>query len=100
MTPSGRLFNQAYARELSREAELVLLCGRYEGVDQRVIDRYVSDEVSIGDYVLSSGEVAALVLVDAVYRLVDGVITGESLAEESLRGRAPGVPPVYTPRRL
>jgi tRNA (guanine37-N1)-methyltransferase len=71
------------AADFSREAELVLVCGRYEGVDQRVIDRYVTDEVSIGDYVLSSGEIAALVLVDAVYRLVPGVISGESLLEES-----------------
>ena len=83
LTPSGRLLNQAMAGELSREAELVLVCGRYEGVDQRVIDRYVTDEISIGDYVLSSGEVAALVLVDAIYRLVPGVISGESLLEES-----------------
>jgi len=83
LTPSGRLLNQAYAAELSREEDLVLLCGRYEGIDQRVIDRYVTDEVSIGDYVLSSGEVAALVLVDAIYRLVPGVIKGESLEEES-----------------
>jgi tRNA (guanine37-N1)-methyltransferase len=83
VTPSGRLFNQAMAQDFSREEELVIVCGRYEGVDQRVIDRYVTDEVSIGDYVLSSGEVAALVLVDAVYRLVPGVISGESLLEES-----------------
>ena len=83
VTPGGRLFNQAYAAELAREPELVILCGRYEGVDQRIIDKYVSDEISIGDYVLSSGEVAAMVLVDAVYRLVPGVIRGESLDEES-----------------
>lgn len=83
VTPSGRLFNQAMAADFSREEELVLICGRYEGIDQRVIDRYVTDEVSIGDYVLSSGEVAALVLVDAVYRLVPGVISGESLRDES-----------------
>ncbi|MDA8424880.1 MAG: tRNA (guanosine(37)-N1)-methyltransferase TrmD [Treponema sp.] len=83
LTPSGRLFNQAMARDFAAERDLVLVCGHYEGIDQRVIDTYVTDEVSIGDYVLSSGEVAALVLVDAVYRLVDGVITGESLAEES-----------------
>ena len=83
VTPSGRLFNQAMAADFSREAELVIVCGRYEGIDQRVIDRYVTDEVSVGDYVLSSGEVAALVLVDAVYRLVPGVISGESLLEES-----------------
>jgi tRNA (guanine37-N1)-methyltransferase len=83
MSPGGRLFNQAYARELAREERLIVLCGRYEGIDQRVIERYVSDEISIGDYVLSSGEIAALVLVDALYRLIPGVITGESLEEES-----------------
>ena len=83
VTPSGRLFNQGMAEDLAREGELVIVCGRYEGVDQRVIDRYVTDEVSVGDYVLSSGEIAALVLVDAVYRLVPGVISGESLREES-----------------
>jgi tRNA (guanine37-N1)-methyltransferase len=90
VTPSGRLFNQEMAHDFSREAELVIVCGRYEGVDQRVIDRYVTDEVSIGDYVLSSGEVAALVLVDAVYRLVPGVISGESLVEESFAAAGGG----------
>jgi tRNA (guanine37-N1)-methyltransferase len=89
VTPSGRLFNQAMAADFSRETELVIVCGRYEGIDQRVIDRYVSDEVSIGDYVLSSGEIAALVVVDAVYRLVPGVISGESLLEESFGSGAP-----------
>jgi tRNA (guanine37-N1)-methyltransferase len=91
LTPSGRLLNQALAADLAREEELVLICGRYEGVDQRVIDRYVTDEVSIGDYVLSSGEVAALVLVDAVYRLVPGVISGESLEEESFGAASGGL---------
>jgi tRNA (guanine37-N1)-methyltransferase len=61
----------------------VLICGRYEGIDQRIIDRYVDDEISIGDYVLSSGEVAALAVIDATYRLVDDVICAESLTEES-----------------
>lgn len=83
VTPSGRPFTQAIARELAGEQRLVILCGRYEGVDQRIIDTYVDDEISVGDYVLSSGEVAALVLIDAVYRLVDGVINGDSLLEES-----------------
>lgn len=83
MSPGGRLFNQAYARELANEDELIIICGRYEGIDQRIIDKYVSDEISIGDYVLSSGEIAALVLVDAVYRLIPGVISSESLSEES-----------------
>jgi len=83
VTPSGRLFNQAMAQELSKEENLVILCGRYEGVDQRIIDTRITDEISIGDYVLSSGEIAAMVLVDAIYRLRPGVISGESLEEES-----------------
>jgi tRNA (guanine37-N1)-methyltransferase len=86
LSPSGKPFNQAFAKELSREQGLILLCGRYEGIDQRIIDRYIDDEVSVGDYVLSSGEVAALALIDATYRLVDRVITPESLEEESFSG--------------
>jgi tRNA (guanine37-N1)-methyltransferase len=82
-TPSGRPFTQDYAKSLSAEEEIVLVCGRYEGIDQRVIDLYVSDEISVGDYVLSSGEIAAMVIIDAVYRLLDGVISLDSLAEES-----------------
>jgi tRNA (guanine37-N1)-methyltransferase len=83
MTPAGRPFIQSYAEELSKEDELVIICGRYEGIDQRVIDTYVDDEISIGDYVLSSGEVAALVVVDSVYRLLSGVISGDAHREES-----------------
>ena len=86
LSPSGRPFSQAVARELAGERELVLVCGRYEGIDQRVIDRYIDDEISVGDYVLSSGEVAALAVIDATYRLVDRVITPESLDEESFSG--------------
>ncbi len=82
-TPSGKPFTQQYAAELSKEEDLVIICGRYEGIDQRIIDLYVDDEICIGDYVISSGEVAALVIIDAVYRLLDGVISGESLVEES-----------------
>lgn len=83
LSPSGRPFDQDLAVELAAEKDLILLCGRYEGIDQRIIDAYVDDEVSIGDYVLSSGEVAALAVIDATYRLIDGVITAESLTEES-----------------
>ena len=83
LTPAGRPYRQAVAAELAQEPELALLCGRYEGVDQRVIDAFVTDEISIGDYVLSGGEVAAMVLVDSIARLVPGVITGDSLEEES-----------------
>jgi tRNA (guanine37-N1)-methyltransferase len=86
LSPSGRLFNQDIAKELAAERELILLCGRYEGLDQRIIDKYADDEISVGDYVLSSGEVAALVLIDATYRLVDKVISGDSLADESFSG--------------
>jgi tRNA (guanine37-N1)-methyltransferase len=83
MSPAGRLLNQRLAEELSKEKELVIICGRYEGIDQRIIDLYVDDEISIGNYVLSSGESAAIVLIDATYRLLDGVITETSLLEES-----------------
>ncbi|MDR2864110.1 MAG: tRNA (guanosine(37)-N1)-methyltransferase TrmD [Spirochaetaceae bacterium] len=86
LSPSGRFFDQALARELSQEDELILICGRYEGIDQRIIDLYVDDEISVGDYVLSSGEVAALVVIDAVYRLVGEVIKADSLSEESFTG--------------
>lgn len=82
-TPSGRLFDQSTARELAKEEELVFICGRYEGIDQRIIDEYVDDELSVGDYVLSSGEIASLVIIDAVYRLREGVIKARSLEEES-----------------
>ena len=83
LSPSGKPLDQALAGELAMEKELVLLCGRYEGIDQRIIDVYVDDEVSVGDYVLSSGEVAALVLIDATYRLLERVIKPTSLDEES-----------------
>ena len=83
LSPSGKPFNQEMAKELAAEKELILICGRYEGIDQRVIDKYVDDEISIGDYVLSSGEVAALAIIDATYRLVDSVICADSLDEES-----------------
>lgn len=82
-SPSGRPFTQRVAEELAQERELVMICGRYEGIDQRVIDLYVHDQLSIGDYVVSSGEIASLVIVDAIYRLVSGVITAGSLDEES-----------------
>ncbi|MGP1454433.1 MAG: tRNA (guanosine(37)-N1)-methyltransferase TrmD [Treponema sp.] len=83
LTPSGRPFTQCYAEQLAQEDALVLICGRYEGIDQRIIDEYVDDEISIGDYVMSSGELATLVLIDTVYRLIDGVISKDSLSEES-----------------
>ena len=82
-TPSGRMFNQRYAESLAGETDLVFICGHYEGIDQRIIDLYVDDEITIGDYVLCSGEVATLAIIDTVYRLLSGVISSESLSEES-----------------
>lgn len=86
VTPSGKRFTQKVAEEFSKEDEIVFVCGRYEGIDQRIIDTYVDDEISIGDYVMSSGEVAATVVIDSVYRLLPDVITAESLEEESFSG--------------
>ena len=77
MSPQGRLLTHQVAVELSREAQLILVCGRYEGVDERVRDLAISDEISIGDYVLTGGELAALVLVDAVVRLLPGLLGAE-----------------------
>ncbi|MBN2651666.1 MAG: tRNA (guanosine(37)-N1)-methyltransferase TrmD [Spirochaetales bacterium] len=82
-TPSGIPLTQSLAYELAEHEELVFICGRYEGIDQRIIDTYVDQEITIGDYVISSGEIASLVIIDSVYRLIDGVISKESLAEES-----------------
>ncbi len=85
LTPSGRIWTQAMAAGLSEEAEVALICGRYEGIDQRIIDLFVTDEISIGDYILNGGEVAAMVVVDATIRLLKGVIKEQSLLEESFR---------------
>ena len=85
-TPAGRLFTQETAVRLAAEPEIVLICGRYEGIDQRIVDLYVHEEITIGDYVISSGEIASLVIVDAVYRLLEGVISEGSLQEESHMG--------------
>lgn len=85
-SPSGVPLTQKLALELAKEEELIFISGRYEGVDQRVLDTYVTDEISIGDYIISSGELASLVIVDSIYRLIDGVISKESLEEESFIG--------------
>lgn len=86
MTPQGRAFNQSLAREYARERHLILLCGHYEGVDQRVADHLVDDEISIGDYVLTNGALAALVVTDAVVRLVPGVLGDAESAEQDSFG--------------
>ncbi len=77
MTPQGKTFNQSMAQELSGEEELIILCGHYEGVDERVIEEIVTDEISIGDYVLTGGELAAMAVIDSVSRLIPGVLNKE-----------------------
>lgn len=86
MSAQGALLNESAARRLSRLPHLVIVCGHYEGVDERVIERDVDEELSIGDFVLTGGELAAMVVIDAVTRLVPGVIEAESLAQESHTG--------------
>jgi tRNA (guanine37-N1)-methyltransferase len=83
LSPSGKLWSQDLAREYAEESRLAMICGRYEGIDQRIIDLFVTDEVSVGNYVLNGGEVAAMVVVDTVVRLLKGVIKEDSVAEES-----------------
>ncbi len=86
-SPRGKLFNQDLAGELAQNSEIAFLCGRYEGVDQRVLDELSIEEVSIGDYILSGGELAVLVMIDAILRNVEGVVGDkESLSEESFSG--------------
>ena len=83
LSPQGKVLNQQKVEKLSKEEHLVLLCGHYEGVDQRVIDKIVDEEISIGDYVLTGGEIPAMVLIDSVSRYVAGVLSEDSISEES-----------------
>ncbi|MDR7856356.1 tRNA (guanosine(37)-N1)-methyltransferase TrmD [Tissierella sp.] len=84
LSPQGKSFDQCLANELSKETHLILLCGHYEGVDNRIIENYVDEEVSIGDYVLTGGEIPAMVLLDSIIRLLPGVLrTDESFIEDS-----------------
>ena len=81
LTPQGKVFNQSMAEELSKEKDLVFLCGHYEGIDERVLEMIVTDNVSIGDYVLTGGELPSMVMIDAISRLVPGVLNNEVSAE-------------------
>ena len=83
MSPQGKVLNQKLVKNLSKEKHLILLCGHYEGIDQRVIDKIVDEEISIGDYVLTGGELPAMVLIDSVSRYVEGVLSCDSIQEES-----------------
>lgn len=81
MTPQGKVFSQAIAEELSKEEDLIFLCGHYEGIDERVLEEIVTDNLSIGDYVLTGGELAAMVMIDAIARLVPGVLNNDESAQ-------------------
>lgn len=83
LTPQGKTLNQKIVKDLSKQEHLILLCGHYEGIDQRVLDKIVDEEISIGDYVLTGGELPAMVLIDSVSRYVEGVLSNESVEEES-----------------
>ena len=83
MSPQGKPLNQDKVEELSKENHLIILCGHYEGIDQRVLDKIVDEEISIGDYVLTGGEIPAMVLIDSVSRYVEGVLKEDSIKEES-----------------
>ena len=87
LSPQGKVLNQDKVKELSKENHLILLCGHYEGLDQRVLDEIVDEEISIGDYVLTGGELPAMVLIDSVSRYVGGVLSEDSTKEESFSNK-------------
>ena len=87
LSPQGKKLDQEKVKELSKQKHLILLCGHYEGIDQRVLDEIVDEEISIGDYVLTGGELPAMVLVDSVSRYVEGVLNGRSVEEESFSSK-------------
>ena len=83
LSPKGKLFNQDLAKEYSKLDEITILCGHYEGLDERIIKNYVDEELSIGDYVLTGGELPAMVIIDTISRLVDSVIKEDSYSDET-----------------
>lgn len=96
MTPDGKTLNQGMANHLSLSGNIILLCGHYKGIDQRLRDHYITDEISIGDYVLTGGELAACVVVDAVVRLLPGVLSDEESALTDSFQDNLLAPPIYT----
>ena len=84
LSPQGKTLNQNKVKELATEEHIILLCGHYEGIDQRVIDEIVDEEISIGDYVLTGGELPAMVLIDSVSRYVEGVLSKDSIKKSHL----------------
>lgn len=83
LSPQGKTLNQEIVQELSKEKHLILICGHYEGIDQRAIDEIAPEEISVGDYILTGGELPAMILIDSISRYVDGVLNQDSIKEES-----------------
>ena len=100
MSPQGKKLNQKMVETLSKEKHLIILCGHYEGIDQRVLDRIVDEEISIGDYVLTGGEIPAMVLIDSVSRYVEGVLKKDSINEESFSNRTFRISAIHKTRSI
>ncbi|HDK5741290.1 TPA: tRNA (guanosine(37)-N1)-methyltransferase TrmD, partial [Clostridioides difficile] len=99
LTPKGKVYNQSIAKQLSLKEDIILLCGHYEGIDERIIDLIVTDEISIGDYVLTGGELPALIMIDSISRLIPGVLNQEeSFEEESFKDNLLEYPHYTRPR--
>ncbi|EQJ42671.1 tRNA (guanine(37)-N(1))-methyltransferase [Clostridioides difficile P23] len=99
LTPKGKVYNQSIAKQMSLKEDIILLCGHYEGVDERIIDLIVTDEISIGDYVLTGGELPALIMIDSISRLIPGVLNQEeSFEEESFKDNLLEYPHYTRPR--
>ncbi|WP_185861516.1 tRNA (guanosine(37)-N1)-methyltransferase TrmD [Blattabacterium cuenoti] len=97
MTPDGKLFSQKYAQDLTEKKNIIILCGRYKGIDQRIRDHLISKEISIGNYILSGGELAAAVVVESIVRLLPGVIKNQdSIFTDSFQKEFFIAPPIYT----
>lgn len=96
MSPQGKPFCQEMAKEFAKEEELVFLCGHYEGIDERVLEEIVTDQVSVGDYVLTGGELPAMVMIDAISRMVPGVLKKRRIRRDGVVSRkSSGISPVY-----
>ena len=102
LTPKGEVLTQEKVKNLSKEENIILLCGHYEGIDQRVLDKLNVEEISVGDYILTGGEIPAMIVIDAVSRNVDGVISKDSLEEESFSNsnRNVRIPTIYKTRNI
>ena len=99
LTPKGKVYNQSIAKHMSLKEDIILLCGHYEGIDERIIDLIVTDEISIGDYVLTGGELPALIMIDSISRLIPGVLNQEeSFEEESFKDNLLEYPQYTRPR--